>query len=82
MDDAARTATAAIAGPPLQHAKVMHLVFSLGLVAIFIHIDRLVRGVHIHTRIRLLLAAGMICRRSTTRAAAPGGGHAACCVTV
>ena len=37
---------------------------------------RLVRGVHIHGRIRLLLAAGLIYGRSTARAAAPGGGHA------
>ena len=39
------------------------------------HIDRLVRGVHIHRKVRLLLAAGMIYSRSTARAADHGRGH-------
>ena len=52
-------------------------LFSLGLCLfmVFVDIDRLVCGVRIHRRIRLLFAAGLIYGRSTIRAAAPGGGH-------
>ena len=56
--------------------RTTHLVFSLGLFVVFIHIDGVVGGVHIHRWVRLLPAASLVYGRSAARAAAPGRGHA------
>lgn len=77
-EDAARTAASCCRGTKTHDLRTTHLVVSLGLIVIvvLVHIDGVVRKVHIHRWIRLGPAVSLVYGRSAARAAAPGRGHA------